>query len=63
MIGFIFRAIVAIVLAVGGYTTGYNQGWVDGIKQFAKRIEEDGEIYRSIIERQYEERKKNELER
>lgn len=59
MINFIFRIIVAIILAVGGYTTGYNQGWADGIKKFAKRIEEDGEIYRSIIERQYEERKKN----
>lgn len=57
MINFIFRVITAIFLAFSSYTVGYNQGFFDGIKQFAKRITEDINTFDRIIEKRLSERK------
>lgn len=60
MINFIFRVITAIFLAFSSYTVGYNQGFFDGINNFAKRISEDIDTFDRIIEKRLSERKKNE---
>lgn len=57
MIDWLFRAGIAVTLAVCSYTTGYNQGWFEGIKFFAKRVAEDTDSFEQIIERQRSERR------
>ena len=57
MINFIFRVITAIFLAFSSYTVGYNQGFFDGIKNFAKRITDDVNTFERIMKKHHSERK------
>lgn len=58
MINFILRTGAAVLIAFGSYTVGYNQGFFDGIKDFAKRIADDADTFERIVERQVFEREK-----
>ncbi len=57
MINFILRTGAAVLIAFSSYTVGYNQGFFDGIKDFAKRIADDADTFERIVERQVFERK------